>query len=80
MDGKVDLGYEIHNKNDLYESLDYLEGEQQQIEKRLSSVLNNDCSIALYDITSTYFEGRGSENICKYGYPGTIEEIECRQA
>ena len=65
---KVDLGYEIHNKNDLYDSLDYLEKERGQVEKRLSKALRENCSIVLYDITSTYFEGKGSENICKYGY------------
>lgn len=67
---KVDMGYEITNKNDLYECLDYLEEEQPKIEQDLSTALvkNRDCNILLYDITSTYFEGKGAENICKYGY------------
>lgn len=65
----VDLGYKISNKNDLYECLDYLEKEQDSIEKRLSAKLKSEgCSILLYDITSTYFEGKGAENICKRGY------------
>ena len=66
---KVDLGYEISNKNDLYESLDYLEQEQPEIEKRLSKAIKqNGCNVLLYDITSTYFEGKGDESICAFGY------------
>lgn len=66
---RVDMGYKITNKNDLYESLDYLEEEQSKIERRLSKLLKkNGCNILLYDITSTYFEGKGAENICKHGY------------
>jgi transposase len=71
---EVDMGYKISNKNDLYDCLDYLELEQPKIEKRLSKQ-NQDKTqskegnnILLYDITSTYFEGKGAEQICKYGY------------
>jgi transposase len=72
---EVDMGYKISNKNDLYDCLDYLELEQPKIEKRLSKQ-NQDKNqqneegnnILLYDITSTYFEGKGAEEICKYGY------------
>lgn len=62
----------INNKNNLYESLDCLELNQEIIEKDLSknnsTKKNNQNNILLYDITSTYFEGKGAENICKYGY------------
>ena len=71
---EVDMGYKISNKNDFYDCLDYLESEQEKIEKRLSKQ-NQDQdnnihgnNILLYDITSTYFEGKGAEEICKYGY------------
>lgn len=72
---EVDMSYKIINKNDLYDCLDYLELEQPKIEKRLSKQ-NQDKNqqnkesnnILLYDITSTYFEGKGAEQICKYGY------------
>ena len=65
----VDLGYSFSNKNDLYDCLDYLENEQDNIEQTLSKQLTkNGSNMLLYDVTSTYFEGKGAENICKYGY------------
>lgn len=71
---EVDLP-NITNKNDLYDCLDYLEGEQPKIEQRLSKQNKDDnkknqdtSNILLYDITSTYFEGKGDPEICKYGY------------
>lgn len=67
---EVDLDFKITNKNDFYDCLDYLELEQPKIEKRLSKKNQdkNSNNILLYDITSTYFEGKGAEEICKYGY------------
>ena len=79
---EVDMGYKITNKNDLYECLDFLESEQEKIEKRLfeqskreskkeekkEEKAKESANILLYDITSTYFEGKGAEEICKYGY------------
>jgi len=66
---KVDLGYDIKDKNHLYDCLDYLKSQQDTIEKRLSkNIKEQGCSILLYDITSTYFEGKGDKDICKYGY------------
>jgi len=69
---------DISNKNHLYDCLDYLTSEQPKIEQRLSkqnhgneSKKNQDVgvnNILLYDITSTYFEGKGDPEICKYGY------------
>ena len=62
---------EVKNKNDLYESLDSLENVQEDLERKLiknSSLNNKKGSILLYDITSTYFEGKGAEELCKYGY------------
>lgn len=65
----VDLDYQISNKNDLYDCLDYLETQQNQIEERLSKKHKGKSNnILLYDVTSTYFEGKGAEDICKYGY------------
>ena len=48
---KTDIGYSFPNKNHLYESLDYLEGLQSEIEKDLATK-EKECSILLYDITS----------------------------
>lgn len=65
----VDLKCDTDNKNFFYESLDYLEKHQERIEKKLfEKRKTEECNLYLYDITSTYFEGKGAENICKYGY------------
>ena len=66
---QVDLNYDISNKNNLYECLDKLEQEQQMIEKKLIDQRKiKKADLLLYDITSTYFEGKGAEELCKYGY------------
>ena len=64
---EVDFNFRISNKNDLYDCLDYLEENQIQIEQKLLAK-NRNLNLLLYDITSTYFDGKGAENICKYGY------------
>lgn len=66
---QVDLNYKINNKNNLYECLDKLEQKQQTIEKQLFDYRKiKSANILLYDITSTYFEGKGAKELCKYGY------------
>jgi len=71
---KVDLDFRIDTKSSkdkLYKSLDYLEKEQENIEKKLykkNKIENSTCDLYLYDITSTYFEWKWDENICKYWY------------
>ena len=66
---EVDLGGSIVNKDKLYESLDYLEVNQEVIEKQLAAgKKKQNVDLLLYDITSTYFEGKGAENLCKNGY------------
>jgi len=64
---QVDLNCKYTNRNDLYDSLDYLEENQILIEQKLLKKKQK-LSLLLYDITSTYFEGKGDKNICKYGY------------
>jgi transposase len=64
---EVDLNFKITNRNDLYNCLDYLEDHQISIEQKLNSK-NKNLKLLLYDITSTYFDGKGAENICKHGY------------
>ncbi len=64
---EVDLNFKITNRNDLYDCLDYLEDNQISIEQKLLAG-NENLKLLLYDITSTYFDGKGAENICKYGY------------
>ncbi|MBU1870722.1 IS1634 family transposase [Patescibacteria group bacterium] len=66
---QVDLNYQISNKNKLYECLDELEEQQIAIEKRLFDYRKiKKADLFLYDVTSTYFEGKGAEELCKYGY------------
>lgn len=66
---QVDLNYNIDNKNNLYECLDELEDQQITIEKKLFDYRKiKKANILLYDITSTYFEGKGAEELCKFGY------------
>ena len=67
---RKNLPYEIHiNRNKLYESLDYFTDQQESLEQRLAKgVRCKQSDLYLYDITSTYFEGQGAENICRYGY------------
>ena len=43
---------------DLYEALDWLLSRQQAIEKKLAKAHLSEGSLVLYDLTSTYFEGR----------------------
>lgn len=52
----LDLG-EV-DERDLYATLDWLLGQQQRIEKSLARRHLHDGTLVLYDVTSTYFEGR----------------------
>ena len=52
------------NEDDLYANLDWLEVNQAKIEKRLYKTMypdNNKPDIFLYDVTSSYLEGRYNE-------------------
>jgi len=55
------------NKEELYKALDWLLGQQNRIEKRLVKQHLQDGSMVLFDLTSTYLEGRQCE-LAKYGY------------
>ncbi len=58
----------ITNKNKLYKAIDYLEENQENIEKKLFKKRKEEsCDLLLYDITSTYFEWE-KVKIAKYGY------------
>ena len=56
----------------LYRTLDRLLPHKGQIEKhmveRLGELFALDYDLLLYDVTSTYFEGRGDPRICKRGH------------
>jgi transposase len=58
--GKVD-------ERELYAALDWLIGQQQRIEKSLARRHLHDGTLVLYDVTSTYFEGRTCP-LAKWGH------------
>jgi transposase len=64
--GKV-LNLEKADEDELYEALDWLLNKQEKIENKLASLHLNNGSLVLYDVTSTYLEGKGCE-LGKYGY------------
>lgn len=52
------LGLGRVTENDLYFAMDWLSGEQERIENTLAAKHLQDGALVLYDITSTYFEGK----------------------
>jgi transposase len=52
------LGLESVDVDELYEAMDWLVARQDKIESRLAERHLSDGSLVLYDVTSSYFEGR----------------------
>ena len=52
------LGLEQASVDELYEAMDFVLGRQESIEKALAKRHLVDGALVLYDVTSTYFEGR----------------------
>jgi hypothetical protein len=52
------LGLQDIDEDDLYRAMDWLLGRQQKIEKALSDRHLQGSMLTLYDVSSTYFEGR----------------------
>jgi transposase len=52
------LGVQDTTEDELYEALDWLHAHQSRIETKLARRHLEDGSLVLYDLTSTYFEGR----------------------
>jgi len=61
------LGLGAVDEQALYEALDWLVGAQERIEKALARRHLDDGTLVLYDVTSTYFEGRTCP-LAKFGY------------
>ncbi|MFQ5601297.1 MAG: IS1634 family transposase [Candidatus Krumholzibacteriia bacterium] len=61
------LGLDDVNENDLYEALDWLRSRQPSIEKSLAKRHLQQGSLVLYDVTSTWLEGRSCP-LAKLGY------------
>ncbi|MBW2103005.1 MAG: IS1634 family transposase, partial [Deltaproteobacteria bacterium] len=53
-----ELGVEQAGEDELYQAMDWLGQRQERIEGRLAKKHLDNGSIVLYDVTSTYFEGR----------------------
>lgn len=73
------LGLEAVSEDELYRAMDWLLERQEQIEKQLAKChLEHGC-LVLYDLTSTYFEGRRCP-IAHYGHsrderPGNLQIV-----
>lgn len=61
------LGIEHANENDLYRAMDWLVERQDKIEAKLAQRHLEEGCLVLYDLTSTYFEGRSCP-LAKLGY------------
>jgi hypothetical protein len=61
------LGLGAVGENDLYDALDWLLAQQDRIEKRLAKRHLADGTLVLYDVTSTWFEGRTCP-LARFGY------------
>jgi len=53
-----ELGVSDANEDDLYEAMDWLLERQEGVEKKLASRHLSEGSLVLYDVTSSYYEGR----------------------
>ena len=62
-----ELGVSGADADALYEALDWLLARQDQIERKLAERHLQDGTLVLYDVTSTYFEGRTCP-LAKLGY------------
>ena len=61
------LNLEKADEDELYNALDWLLNKQERIENKLASIHLESGALVLYDVTSTYLEGKGCE-LGKYGY------------
>ena len=62
-----ELGVADADEDDLYEAMDWLLERQERIEHRLARRHLTDGELVLYDVSSSYFEGRSCE-LAKLGY------------
>jgi Transposase DDE domain len=62
-----ELGVADADEDDLYAAMDWLSGRQERIEDRLARRHLKDGELVLYDVSSSYFEGRSCE-LAKLGY------------
>ena len=61
------LGLDTVDEDDLYEALDWLGGQQERIEQVLAHRHLSEGSLVLYDVSSSYLEGRHCE-LAQFGH------------
>lgn len=64
-----ELGIEDADEDDLYAALDWLYARQERIQKKLISKHFSGSTLVLYDVSSSYFEGK-SCSLAQYGHSG----------
>lgn len=62
-----ELSVEDADEDDLYEAMDWLLARQNQIEKKLAARHLSDGAVILYDVSSSYYEGRKCP-LAQYGH------------
>lgn len=62
-----ELGVEKADEDELYAAMDWLGGRQQHIEIKFAKKHLDNGSLVLYDVTSTYFEGRTC-SLARFGH------------
>ena len=62
-----ELNVEDANENELYAALDWLLGRQKRMEKKLARRHLSEGSLVLYDVSSSYYEGRHCA-LAQYGH------------
>ncbi|MEE9601653.1 MAG: IS1634 family transposase [Thermoguttaceae bacterium] len=62
-----ELGVADADENELYAALDWLLGRQASIEQKLAKKHLNDGALVLYDVSSSYYEGRTCP-LARYGH------------
>ena len=62
-----ELSVEDADEDDLYEAMDWLLARKKQIEKKLATRHLSDGAIVLYDVSSSYYEGRKCP-LAQYGH------------
>lgn len=73
------LGLELVDEDHLYEAMDWLWSRQARIEDKLAARHLQQGTVVLYDVTSTYFEGRRCP-LARYGHsrderPGNLQIV-----
>jgi transposase len=60
---------ETFDEDDLYQAMDQMSGHWVEMEKGLyQEAFPQGVRLALYDLTSTYFEGQGPQRLARYGH------------